>query len=170
MIKNNYKSKGFTLVELLVYVSTSGIVILIIISVLFMLMQSKSKSNAISEVEQQGNFAMDTILQSVRNAETINSPVQGASSAVFELDVVDSLADPTTYDLNSGKIRITEGVTTPVDLTSAELTITNLNFQNLSRNNTPGNVRISFTITKEANGRGSYFYEKTFYSSASLRY
>lgn len=168
-IKNN-KNKGFTLVELLVYVSTSGVVILIVMSVLFMLMQSRSKSSAISEVEQQGNFVMDTIIQSVRNAEVINSPAQGSNSASLDLDVVDGLADPTIYDLAGGKIRISEGAIAPVDLTSSELTITNLNFQNLSRDNTAGSVRISFTITKEANGRGSYFYEKTFYSSASLRY
>lgn len=168
MLKINKKS-GFTLVELLVYVSTASIVILIIASVVMILFQSKSKSSAITEVEQQGNNAMKTITQLARNAEGINIPTQGVSTSTLSLDVYDSLLDPTVISESGGVMQITEGGGSAVNLTSSNLTVSNLDFTNLSKDNTPGIVRIEFTLTKEANNRGSYFYEKTFYTSVSLR-
>lgn len=162
--------KGFTLIELLLYVSIIGAVILSIAVFLSLLMQSRVKNQIIAEVEQQGIQVMQIITQTGRNAEAITSPALGTSASTLTFDVPTVANDPTTFDLANGAIRITEGAGSPISLTNSQVTASGLTFQNLSRTNTPGTIRIKFTLTSvNPSGRNEYNYSKTFYDSATLR-
>lgn len=156
-------SRGFTLVELLLYVGIIGAVVLSMAGFLSLLMQSRVKNQTISEIEQQGIQVMQIITQTVRNAGNINSPTQGQTA--------DSLSiDSTVFDLSTGTIRIAEGTSSPIFLTNSRVTASGLTFQNLSRTMTPGTIRIQFTLTHiNPEGRQEYNYNKTFYGSATLR-
>lgn len=170
MKKIESSQKGFTLIELLLYVSIASTILLV--STLFMqtLLESRVKNQTIAEVEQQGLQVMQQITQTVRNAENITSPSVGNSASSLTLDVVNASDDPTVFDLSGDTIRVSEGVGSPVALTNSRVTATSLNFQNLSRADTPSIVRISFTLTHvNPEGRQEYNFEKTFYASASLR-
>jgi len=154
--------KGFTLVELLLYVSIVAVVILFAAAFLSLLMQSRLKNQTIAEVEQQGVQVMQTITQTIRNADTINSPAQGETAASLSID-------STIFDLSSGVIRITQGGT-PISLTNFQVTASSLSFYNLSRTDTPGTIRIQFTLAfVNPSGRNEYDYSKTFYQTATLR-
>lgn len=166
----NRPKKGFTLMELLLYISISGIIFLGVSVLLFLVLQSRIKNQTVAEVEQQGVQVMQLITQTVRNAENINSPASGSSASSFSLDVVPSSDDPTVFDLSSGVIRIVEGAGPSIPITSSSVTGSNLTFENLSRPGTPGVIRIQFTLTRvNVTGRNEYDYSKTFYGSASLR-
>ena len=163
-------SKGFTLIELLLYVSLSAILLLIISVFLSFLLQSRIKNQSIAEVEQQGLQIMQLTTQTVRNAETIASPVAGTSASSLTLDVVTVAKDPTIFDLSSGIIRIKEGTDSAIPLTNSRVIASGLTFQNLSRASTPGTVRIQFTLTHvNPEGRNEYSFSKTFTGSATLR-
>ena len=55
MIYSNKKNnKGFTLVEILLYMAIAGIIVLAISSLLFLITQSKIKNQVITDVEYQG--------------------------------------------------------------------------------------------------------------------
>jgi Tfp pilus assembly protein PilW len=164
-------SFGFTLIELLLYVTITGMVLLGV-SVFFAIqITARIQHQTISEVESQGVAVMQIISQTVRNAETITSPTQGLSTATTTLDVVTVAKDPTLFDLTAGVIRITEGTSTVLALTNSRVTASDLSFQNVSRNNTPGTLRVQFTLTHINNeGRKEYDYAQTFYETASLRY
>ncbi|MEK6714124.1 MAG: type II secretion system protein [Nitrospirota bacterium] len=137
--------KGFTLIELLLYVSIVGAIIFSVAGFLSLLMQSRVKNQAISEVEQQGVQVMQLVTQTGRNATNINF------SSVF--------------DLSGGTIR-----QNTIALTNSRVVASNLTFQNLSRTGTPGTIRVQFTLTHiNPEGRNEYNYSKTFYGSASLR-
>ncbi|MEE8131914.1 MAG: hypothetical protein V3T98_02620 [Candidatus Paceibacterota bacterium] len=165
--KNN---KGFTLIELFLYISIAGVILLVISIFLATLLQARIKNQTISEVEQQGAQVMQLIIQAVRNAKGIDSPSQGASASLLSLDVFNSSNDPTIFDFSSGAIRITEGIGGAVDLTNSRLSGSGLSFQNLSKTDTPGAVKIIFTLTHlNPEGRNEYSFSKTFYGSASLR-
>ncbi len=171
MIKKIPQQKGITLVELLLYIALVSAMLLVISTFLAMLLQSRIKNETIAEVEQQGVQVMQIITQTARNAEDITSPTVGNSGSSLTLDVVDAGDDPTIFDLSGGAVRITEGVGSAVDLTNSHITVSGLNFYNLSRSETPGTVRIQFTITHvNPEGRNEYDYNKTFYGNASLRY
>ncbi len=161
---------GFTLVELLLYVSITAIILLATSGFLFMLLEARIKNQTIAEVEQQGLQVMQLITQTARNAEAVTSPAVGTSASSLTLDVVTVVSDPTVFDLASGVIRITEGAGSAVALTNSRVTASALTFQNLSRPSTPGTVRISFTLTHvNPTGRNEYNFSKTFYASATLR-
>ena len=158
----NYQ-KGFTLIELLLYIAIASIIVFTTASMLRFTLESRTKNQTIAEVEQEGAQVMQLITQTVRNATAISSPTIGASGASLSVDT-------TVFDLSGGAIRIKEGAGAAVNLTSSKITVSSLNFQNLSRVSTPNIVRVSFTVTyTNSSGRNEYDFTKSFYGSAGLR-
>lgn len=167
---NTQRQSGYTLVELLLYVTLLGGLITVVSVFITETFSARVKSETIAEVEQQGNQVLHVILQIARNAEAISLPAVGASGATTTLDVVAAGDDPTRFDENAGTIRVREGPGVPVALTNTRVTATGLTFSNLSRPATPGILRVQFTLTyNNTSGRNEYDFSKTFYGTASLR-
>lgn len=159
----SHNQNGFTLVELLLYISIVGAIVLSIAGFLSLLMQSRVKNQTIAEVEQQGVQVMQIITQTGRNAAAINSPSTGSSASSLSVDT-------TVFDLSGDAIRIIEGAGSPITLTNSRVAASSLTFINLSRTGTPGIIKIQFTLTHvNSEGRQEYNFNKTFYGSATLR-
>jgi Tfp pilus assembly protein PilW len=164
--KLNY---GLTLIELLIYISITGILMATISSFFYMMYDARVKNQTINEVEQQGIQVMQLVTQTIRNADGIISPAQSASNASLMLDVAGSSYN-TAFDLGGNTLRVTENNGAPVNLTSSRIIASSLVFDNLSRNNTPGLIRARFTLSHiNPGGKSRYEYSKTFYGSAGLR-
>jgi len=164
------RSKGFTLIELLLYVSLSGIIIFSASAFMASLLASRVKNQTIAEVDQNGAQVMQIITQAVRNATAINSPSSGTSASTLSLNTTVPANNPTIFDLSGGAIRMTEGASAAVSLTSSRVSASVLNFQNLTAASTAGTIRISFVLTHlNGSGRNEYDYSKTFTGSASRR-
>jgi len=93
-------NQGFTLIELLLYVGIASIILIVTTLFLGVLLESRVKNQAISEIEQQGLQLMQIITQTTRNAENISSPTAGNSSSTLSLDVINTSKDPTVFDLS----------------------------------------------------------------------
>lgn len=166
--KNN--QKGFTLIEILLYIGLAALLLASISAFFSLIIRSRVKSQTVSEVEQQGTQIMQIITQTIRSAENINSPSAGSSSSSLSLDAAGSGADPTIFDTDSGTARIKEGSGSVVSLNNSRIQISNLDFSNLSHSGTPGSIKVRFTLTHQnPGGRNEYDYSKTFYGTASLR-
>ena len=164
------KTGGYTLLELLLYISMYSIIMLSVMGLLFTLLEVRIKSRTEAEVDQQGVQIVHLITQAIRNSDNINSPAAGASSASLSLDMPGTSLDPTVFDLSSGVARISETGGAAVELSNSLVTVSDLTFTNLTRPQTPGNIRIEFTVTYVNNeGRYEYDYSKTFTADASLR-
>lgn len=162
--------KGFTLIELMLYTAIAATMTLAIGGFVALTYQSKSKNLAIVEVEEQGLLAMSTIAQKVRNATVINSPTIGVSSATLSVGSSDSSKNPSIFNLAGNQLVIKEGTGAQIPLSNSHVTVSNLNFQNLSYAGTRGIIKITFTLSyNNPSGRGEYSYTKTFTDSASLR-
>lgn len=169
-MRNKYSQKGFTLIELLLYMGIASSVLLASTFFLQTLLESRVKNQTVAEVEQQGLQVMQIITQTIRNAENVISPAAGADGPSLTLDVSTASNNPTVFDASNDIITITEGAGSPIALTNSRVAVSSLSFQNLSRVDTPGVVRISFTLTYiNYSGRQEYDFEKTFYATASLR-
>ena len=170
MVVNKKGAIGFTLIELLLYIGLSAGMLLAISIFLSVILQSRVDNQVVSEVEQQGWQVMNNITQTIRNSDIINSPAIGGSGAQLSLNVSNVSLSPTIFNLSGTTIFITESSNSPVNLTSSRIEASNLNFDNLSIADTPGTVKISFTL-KHINpeNKKEYDYTKTFYGSASLR-
>lgn len=136
---------GFTLMELLLYVSLSAFVLFALVMFVSSLLEARVRNQTIATVDGEGNRVISLITQTVRNSIAINSPAIGAESDVLSLNTGIGANDPTVFSLVSGVIMMAEGANPPVAITSNLVIISNLNFRNLSRPGTPGNVDITFT-------------------------
>lgn len=165
-----FSGAGFTLVELLLYVGLAATLLLSISVFLSISLQSQAKNQTIAEVEQEGQRALQLITQTIRNASSTNYPAQGNSSSSLSLIMPTPSKNPTVFNLVSSTIFTTEGVSSPISLTSSRLIASNLQFDNFSRINTRGIIRVSFTLTyNNFTGRNEFDYSKTFYGTATLR-
>ena len=142
-------NQGFTLIELLLYISIVGTIAVSISTFLFIILQSDVKNRAIVEVEQQGAQMMQRVTHKIRSAESISFPASGQSGA--------------NLSLNNGGFNSS-------DFTFPKVAVSNLIFTNLSKDNTPGIIRVQFTLShNNPENKQEYDYSKTFYGSASLR-
>lgn len=164
------QNRGFTFIELLLYVATVSTMIFVVSYLWYLLMAARVKNQTVAEVERQGAQAILVISQVVRSAQSINSPFNGASAGTLSLSMADASKNPTIVDLSGGAIRITEGSGSATALTSSRLTVTGLTFINLSATGTPGIIRTQATVTQvNPSGVNEYDYTQTFYGSTSIR-
>lgn len=164
------RQKGFTLIEILLYISLISIILLVFSQFLSLLFQSRIKNQAILEVESQGAQIVTQISQIIRSADNVNLPSVGTTASSASVDVYTSAKDPALFDLTSGTIRIKEGAGSYFSLNNSKVTATGLTFKNLSRTATPGIITFQFTLAfVNSSGRNEYDYSKTYYGSASLR-
>ena len=163
--------KGFTLVEMIVYVSLCSILLITISTFLSFLLGARIRSQSISEVNQQGYRAMNLIALTVRNGRSIESPLLGATSSVLTLTTSDPLRNPTVFSVTSGVLKIKEGSGSPVALTNSRISVTGLTFQDLSSaSSTERIMRVSFSVSyNNRSGKEEYSFTKAFTESVTLR-
>jgi len=156
----------------MLYIVLSLIILGVTASFFDMVVTAGAKNESINEAEQQGQQALQQILRTIRNAQSISLPTAGTTAASLTLNVYESAASPTVYTVSSGAITICEGAgCTPVELTANNVSVSNLTFSNLSRPNTPGVIKVQFDLDlSSASDRNEYHYPKTFYGTASLRH
>lgn len=164
-------TKGFTLVEMILYVSLCSIMLLVISTMLSYLLSSRVKSQAITEVNQQGFQIMYSITQTIRNGRSIQVPSLGTSSSTLSLTVANTLLNPTVFSVSSSTFFIQEGGKAPIALTNSRVKASSLVFQNISSSSSSEKVlRVSFVLDAvNPEGRGEYSFTKTFSGSATLR-
>ncbi len=165
MIINN---KGFTFIELILYIAIVTIMLMAIVPFGWDAITSGAKSKVQQEVYSQGRFISERIKYEIRNATAINSPTSGTSASVLNLNS----APTTIIDLNSGKIRISQdGGSSYNNLNSNDTNITGLTFTSYtSSDNKTKNISFEFTITSTYSGpRQEYNESITMRGSAEVR-
>ena len=95
-IKNN---KGFSLLELLIYISILSILVVSISSTFVSLSKGRGQANAKSEVNNSIRFATELIRQDLRNASSVSVPLAGTPNKSL---VLVRGVDTITYDISGG--------------------------------------------------------------------
>lgn len=160
---------GVTLVEVLLYVSVVAIV-LVASSVFYAeILQSRVKNTAILEVDQQGMLVMQTVTQSIRNAEGVTNITPGNSSTVISLDIPAD-EEPTRFFLSEDRLQVERSGDEPIYLTNDRIIVSELLFQNLSSDGNSDSIRITLTLShRNPEDRREYSFEKTFHTTATVR-
>src|SRR5690349_18275587 len=96
--------KGYTLIELLMYVSIVGT--LLTGAALFMstMTEARVKNQSMTEVNQQGTVIMERLAQIARNADSITAPVAGSTGASATLVVPTGSLSPTIINLSGSTL------------------------------------------------------------------
>lgn len=161
---------GFTLIELLLYIVLVGTLLSAVTGFFLTTIEARVKNQSITEVNEQGHFAMEQLTSVVRNATTVTSPAVGASSAGFTATVPTASLSPTIVSVAGGVLQIKEGAAAAIALTSSKVQVTSLSVTNLTRSGTTGIVQVSFTLARiNTTGRNEYDYQRTFTTSVGVR-
>lgn len=162
--------KGFTLVEMLLYVSISSIFLLSLTVYFSTLFEANVKNQTINEVNQQGIQITEFITQIIRNAKAVTSPTPSASSSQITLTVSNASSSPTIFDIATGTLRMKEGIGQYLSLSNTKVTVSSLSFLNTSASSTDGgSIEVSFVLSYVSTStQNPYVYTKTFKGSASF--
>jgi len=93
------KKTGFTLIEILVVVGILGIIAAISTNMFFSVLQASTKTRVLSEVKQNGDYALNVMERTIRNAKSVTS--NGNSITIVNPD--DS---STTFSCSNGNLTL----------------------------------------------------------------
>lgn len=169
-MKQPLRQAGYTLIELLLYIAMVGVLLAAVTAFFGITTDARIKNQSMTEVNEQGVFALDMIAQTVRNGTSLSSPAAGASGSQLTLTVPTGALSPTVFDVSGGVLRIKEGAGGVVAITNSKVQVTSLTVTNLTRSGTGGIVRISLTLSRRNTaGANAYDYTKTFTTSVGVR-
>lgn len=130
MLYKSYK-KGFTFIELIIYVAILGIIATSLIAFAWNVVYVRLKAQAQREVTQNMRYITDKIIYEVKNAESFS--VDNVNKVTIVSN--DSNRNPVVIDFLDGKIRLGYGLsgecnsTNPCVISGKNIVITNLEFR-----------------------------------------
>ncbi|HOZ36405.1 MAG TPA: prepilin-type N-terminal cleavage/methylation domain-containing protein [bacterium] len=164
---SNQTHQGFTLVELVFYLAIAAIMILSISNLFGVISEMRLRNQVALTVEEEGRHALNYILQTVRNSSSVANPSPNNIGASLSLNIA-GVAN--VFDLYTNRLRLTEGASQSIFLTSDKLIVSNLTFQNLANSSTKDNIRVQFELRYlNSASRSSYNYGKIFIGTAQRR-
>lgn len=159
--------KAYTLVETILYIALTGLILGAIGSFVGTVEQANTRNQVMGEVDQQAIQTMNSIITSMENADTISAPqpTQVDSSLIFS----NFAGLENEISLNGDRVQIIENAGNPIFLSSSNVKVTLLEFENLSTTNAES-VSVKFTIEyNNLTGRKEQDYSRTYYDTYTLR-
>lgn len=170
MHQNKKNLKANTLLELLLYLALSSIVIAVITGLYTLIVRARVENDTMIEVQSQAQIVTNIINREISNAQGINSPLIAASGTSLSLINSTASLDPTVFSLVSGQLTMTQGLNPSVPLTSEDMEITSLSFENNSIAGTPGIITYEFTIDNaDSIDLPEKSFERTYRTSVNLK-
>ena len=164
------KNKGYSLVETLVALAIISMLTLAMASFLSVILASEKQNRAVAEVEAQANYVLYQLSQEIRNANRIVTPDVRNISSNLHVTSSTGVNIPFKVELINGVVTSTKGSAAMTTITSKNVKVTNLSFQNLTASSTKGSVRIGLTVSyANPYGRPEFDFASTYYSTVTLR-
>lgn len=172
-INSNNHSKGFTLIETLIYIALISGAIVSFITFVISISNSRNKVYVKQEVQANARIALNLITQTIKSANDVNvaSSTFAIDPGVLSLSMDDAGENPTIINLNEddGVLQIKKGSDPVIAVSSDEVKITNLVFTNLTGDNEKENIRIEIT-TEYRNDESVFFqYSTDIQTAVNLR-
>lgn len=158
--------KGFTLIELLIYLAIFSLLTLVSADFFWQAFKSSQQNFLFTELQDNGNFSLKKISQTIRQAESINQPATiGQTSDFLSLVMANPALNPTVFQIQNNQLMITLGTQGPYALTTEQVRIVSLNFTNLSYQGTAGLIKTTMELKPSSSEQPSL----SLLTSASLR-
>ena len=158
-------SRGFTLVELIIYMGLLTIMLLIFTDIFVSILDNQVSSKNTSNVADDGRYIYSRFIYDVTRADSITIPSSfGSQSATMTL-VIDG--QNYIYSLSNGNLLLNDpsGVNS---LNSYGSTVSALLFTKIGTASAKSTVKLNFTITGTAQNHG-LIDQKVFQTTAGLR-
>lgn len=170
MIKNLSKNKkGFTLVEMVIYMGLLALLVVVVITMLVSIVKSQRNIKSHLAIEETVVVSLDRMIREIRNAKSVDiSSILGTNPGHLILNTTDSGGNPKTVEfyLESGVLKMEENTVVSGPLSRSDVTISSLMFW-LIDNQKADAVRITMTVN--ANQPDGSVHTENFYATAILR-
>ncbi len=140
-IQNTHK--GFTLIELILYMGLFSIFLVALTQIFSSALELKVESEATSSVQQDSRYILERLSYDINRADSITTPSSiGAQDST--LTIVISGQDY-TYNLNGNKLELTSPNGT-VQMNGYNTSVTNVSFTRLGNSGGKNSIGISYTV------------------------
>lgn len=152
-IKN--KEKGFTLIEMVVYVALIGVIFIVLFEIIFFIMRANNKIIALSRISSNAHSAMERMTYEIVNSQNIYLPTSNFSSSNAQLSLatevgVSSNEEITFVDFyveNDTLFLKKEGLD-PIALTSSDVLVSDMEFL-YYKNDSRESVKIDMIVSSK---------------------
>lgn len=144
MTKNN---KGFTLIEILVYIAILSLVLFLVCSFIFWMNQSNAKTKAKREALENARRALEIMTYEIKGAKSLYRPTTASNQLSLETyrylpnDEDDTFVD---FFLCDSRLCLKKESQDPISLTSNNVEVELLEFTQISIN---GSLSIKINLT-----------------------
>jgi len=169
--KNNSSlSKGFTLIELTIFMAILTILLLVLSQAFATILDVQKESRSFSSIDSDGRFILARFAYDFQSADSadslrnyIDTPAPGDSSPILKIRINSVLY--TYAATSSGFLQMT----TPIlnNLNSSESSISGLLFQRIGDGSNRDTIRVNFRLTSKTKKRSGYEY-KDFQSTYAM--
>lgn len=171
----NFKSQGFTLTELLIYVALLAVVLTFTIQFTLGIIDASIRSNAKEEVARGASAILQFFHSSVRSAQAVYDPTSNFVGNPGQLSLVTSDILPpnekTSYTdmyVDGGRFCAKRELAGVVCVSSARVEVTSLIFRKITQAGGAESVQARFTV-RFSTQSSKYYATQTFQTSARLR-
>lgn len=167
-IQKSIKNKGFSLIEMIIYVAIMAMILVVIVNMLSVMILSQKKIKSHRIIEHSVNVAFERMTREIKSAESIdfNESVFGGNPGKLVLNTYnqDGGLKQIEFFIENGILKFKDGdlVGPLVDQKSQ---VANLIFYNLAE----GNVRAVRIMMSISAGNGQFQKTETFYTGATIR-
>lgn len=139
-------SRGFTLVEFLLYMALLSIFLLTLTDLFTAILNVRLESEATSTVEQDGRFILARLAYDIPQASSITTPLSlGSTASTLQMTIS---ATTYTYALSGSDLNLTIGASTN-KLNGSETSISGLSFKKLGNAGGKETISIQFTLSSK---------------------
>ena len=139
------KQKGFTIIELLLYMSLSVIMVTLIGGVGVNVLSSITSAKVEEDLQYNALFVIEKIRTYMYDSVGIETPSITGTSSILTLTMSDPLKNPTVIESIEGSIFVQEGTGEPLMLSGRNI-ITSAEFINVTPSGGAGTLRIELQM------------------------
>lgn len=172
LLLNRSMQKGFTLIELMLYVGLVALFAGLIGAFVPIFLSERVVSQSMTDVYSQARYVASVVSDHVRDATDITFPATSTASTTLIVSTTDVATDPTTIFLDSGRIYISEAGSASVPLTDTNVVVNQFEVVNYSATGPADTVTVFLEIGRNATSTFQaeiYEYTRSFKFTVSRR-
>jgi len=135
--------KGFSLVEVLIYIAVSSAMLMVVVGFVGWVMRVRNKVSIESKVEQNARYVMARMVNEIRHADDLTVVDQSTLS----LTVSDPDKNPTIFDINNGVLYMSQGTGDLIAITGNDVKVGEVLFDDRTTPNSADIVKITLTVS-----------------------
>ena len=127
-----YKKNGFTLIETLLYTAMVSMVVGALLLIVYNIVISREWLDRSLSLTENKKFLIQKIVWVLQNVSAVNAPAPDETSGILSVNKIGGSTNPIVVDASSGIVRITSGGENPFNLTTSDITASNILFEHAS--------------------------------------